>query len=149
MAVHGMETTALDLSHIVYYTGSMAVILKKIGSRSYAYLAVREGGRVVHRYIGAADGARSKRMMSEYREASTVPETIHGLFWDADPSDLQLRRHSRYIIERILLLGDLDAVAWLQRAYRVRRILEVARTSRALDERSRSFWLLWFGGEIA
>jgi hypothetical protein len=73
----------------------------------------------------------------------------NSLFWDADPSSLQLRRHSRYIIERILLLGGLDVLDWMQRVYTVRRILEVARTSRILDEKSRSFWLLWFGGDSA
>jgi hypothetical protein len=127
----------------------MAVILKKIGNRNYAYLAVRQGGKVVHRYIGAADCSRAREMMAEYRAASAVPEHLHGLFWDADPWSLQLRRHSRYIIERILLLGGLDAAAWMQRAYPVRRILEVARTSRSLDEKSRGFWLLWFGADDA
>src|SRR5262245_26057051 len=39
------------------------------------------------------------------------------LFWDADPASIDPRRHARYIIERILDLGDVEEVRWMARTF--------------------------------
>ncbi|MBI3354010.1 MAG: hypothetical protein HY034_03870 [Nitrospirae bacterium] len=62
---------------------------------------------------------------------------------------IHLKKNARYIIERILELGNLDAIYWLQMAYSSQNIIETLNTSRAVSKRSRIFWKLWFGVEDA
>lgn len=40
-------------------------------------------------------------------------EYLHSLFWDTDLSKLDIEKNKQYIIERILELGDRNAVRWL------------------------------------
>mgnify|MGYP001066683221 CR=1 FL=1 len=125
----------------------MAVILKKVGCRSYAYHSVREGGKVVHRYLGPADDPETEKKAALLRPAMEVPEKFHRLFWDARPEDIHLKRNSAYIIERVLEFGGLDAMEWVQRIYPTQRIIQVLASGRAVSPKSRNFWCLWLGHE--
>ena len=66
------------------------------------------------------------------------------LFWDVDPKSINPRQHARYIIERILDLGDEKEVRWLVSYYSPRLIKEVIANSRELHAKSRSLWRLVF-----
>jgi len=123
----------------------MGVITKKIGRNRYAYLVKREGEKVVHKYLGHADNPRVVRMLSDLKETSSVPERFRSLFWDTSLKNIHLRKNARYIIERVLELGDMEAVEWLQRVYTVQEIIDVLNISRAISEKTRQFWLIWFG----
>jgi hypothetical protein len=123
----------------------MGVIIKKIGGSEYAYLVVREGKRVVHTYLGPAGSPRVIQRLHEKNEVKAVPPRLRALFWDTSIEKIHMKRNARYIIERVLELGDMDAIEWLQRVYPTRRIIEVLHLSRVLTEKSRNFWLLWFG----
>jgi hypothetical protein len=125
----------------------MAVITKKVGSKVYAYISEREGKKVVHKYLGPADDPAVEKTISAYRRSYTVPDVFRYLFWDARLEDIHMRRNARYIIERILDMGNLDGVNWLQRIYPVQKIIEVLTSSRSLSQKSRNFWRLWFDPE--
>ncbi len=125
----------------------MALITKVVGRRSYVYLSAREGGKVKHRYIGPIGDPRVEKIMSALRETTSVPERFCSLFWDARLEDIHVKRNSRYIIERVLELGSLDAVNWLQGIVTLQKIKEVLADSRGLSRKSRTFWSLWFGFE--
>lgn len=127
----------------------MGIVMKVISGRKYAYLVRREGERVISKYIGPASSPEVQKALSEQREVASVPERLRSLFWDTDIRNVHLKRHARYIIERMLEFGSLDAVNWLQRVYTVKNILDVLDSSRALSEKSRLFWRLWFGVENA
>jgi hypothetical protein len=45
-----------------------------------------------------------------------VPVRLRHLFWNADPSRLDIDAHGGYIAERLLSTGDLDGLAWGLRA---------------------------------
>ncbi len=124
----------------------MSVVIKTVGGRRYAYLAYRAGKRVVQKYLGPASDPRVRARIDALRERNAVPKEYDALFWDADPRRLRLRPHARYIIERVLEMGGLDAAAWLQRTYPTGLILDVCRDSRRISEKSRNFWNLWFEG---
>ncbi len=62
------------------------------------------------------------------------------LFWDVDPTTIDLRKHARYVIERILDFGDAREVRWMARTYSRRQIREIIARSRVLHEKSRSLW---------
>jgi hypothetical protein len=122
----------------------MAVITKKVGSKVYAYISEREGKKVIHKYLGPADDPAVEKTISAYRRIYTVPDVFRYLFWDARLEDIHMRRNARYIIERILDMGNLDGVNWLQRIYPVQKIIEVLTSCRSLNQKSRNFWRLWF-----
>jgi hypothetical protein len=48
--------------------------------------------------------------------SSRVPARLRHLFWNADPSRLDVRAHGAYIAERLLSARDLDGLAWGLRA---------------------------------
>lgn len=127
----------------------MGIITKRIKSRQYAYLVNREGMRVVHRYLGSVADPEVEKMIMDQKETTAVPERFRNLFWDTNLSNIHVKRNARYIIERVLELGSLDALNWLQRVYTVQNILEVLNTRRGVSEKSRIFWKLWFGVEDA
>lgn len=127
----------------------MGIVTKKIGNKVYAYLVNREGKRVVHKYLGSINDPEVEKMMLDQKETTSVPERFRSLFWDTNLHNIHVKRNARYVIERVLELGNLDALNWLQRVYTVQNILDVLNTSRALSEKSRLFWKLWFGVEDA
>lgn len=127
----------------------MSISVKKIGGREYAYLAYRRGKKVVQEYLGPAEDQTVIAQIAAIEKRKVLPLSMHKLFWDVDPATLNIRRHSRYIIERILDLGDLDAMWWAQKQYPTALIVEVCNISRRLSERSRLFWSVWFGEEYA
>jgi hypothetical protein len=123
----------------------MSIIAKKIGNREYAYLVVREGKKVVHKYLGSIDNPKIVKLISDRKISTTVPENIFRLFWDTSPENVHLKRNARYIIERVLDYGDIDALSWLQRVYTAQTIIDVLSLSRNISEKSRNFWKIWFG----
>jgi hypothetical protein len=127
----------------------MKIITKKIGSGRYAYLAAREGGRVVHKYLGRTDDPRVISIASYKNKTAKVPESLRVLFWDTSLNNLNIKGNARYIIERVLEFGDMEALWWLQMVYPARDIVDVLNLSRTLDDKSRNFWLIWFGAPDA
>ncbi len=74
-----------------------------------------------------------------------IPARFYSLFWDVDPGKIDVRKNSRYIIERVLELGGLDAMLWIQRLYPTDLIIDICATSRKISPRSRNFWEIWLG----
>jgi len=129
----------------MWYNINMAVVTKKIGKGMYAYLVTREGKKVIHKYLGPVDSPNVKRKLAEKKDVSMIPERFRSLFWDTSLGNIHIRRHARYIIERILEFGDMDAIEWMQRVYPSQTIIDVLSISRSISEKSRGLWELWFG----
>jgi hypothetical protein len=123
----------------------MAVITKKIGNRQYAYHAIREGRKVVHKYLGPARDPRVMKIISEKTEVRKVPGRFRSLFWDTNPDNIHIKQNARYIIERILEFGSMDSLQWMQRVYPSQTIIDVLSLSRGLSGKSKNFWMIWFG----
>jgi hypothetical protein len=123
----------------------MNVVTKRIGKREYTYLVVREGKKVVHKYLGPADEPKVIKIISDKKETTVVPERFRPLFWDTNLSKIHIKRNARYIIERVLEFGNMDAIEWLQKVYPLQTIIDVLNMSRIITEKSRNFWLIWFG----
>jgi len=119
----------------------MSVIIKK---DKYAYLAYRNGKKVIHKYLGLLSNPDVVRKIEELEKDRSVPENFHYLFWDTDPKRIDLKINARYVIERVLELGGLDALRWLQRNYPTRHIIETLEISRKITPKSRNFWTIWF-----
>lgn len=65
------------------------------------------------------------------------------LFWDVDPKTIDVKRHARYIIERVLEFGHMKEVGWLFRQYPISEIKRVMNLPRSqVSARSKSLWSL-------
>ena len=64
------------------------------------------------------------------------------LFWDVDPKTIDPKKHTRYIIERILDFGNDAEVRWMWNYYDHKLIEQVVKKSRVLQKPTRSFWKL-------
>jgi len=70
-----------------------------------------------------------------------LPSTKKTLFWDTNIDNLDLSKHKRFIIERILKFGDLSDYFWLKNVYLFKEISEVISRDRTeLDKKSLNFW---------
>ena len=123
----------------------MKLIIKEIGKGEYAYLVFREGKRVVHKYLGSANDPWVVKLVMGKKEAAIIPEQLRHLFWDTNLNKIHIKQNARYIIERILEFGDMNSLEWLQRVYPISTIIDVIFLSRVISEKSRNFWMLWFG----
>lgn len=65
------------------------------------------------------------------------------LFWDTDPRKIDPKKNARYIIERILELGDSDEIAWIFRRYSKSDIKKVINLPRSqVSPKSKALWTL-------
>jgi len=65
------------------------------------------------------------------------------LFWDVDPKTIDPEKHSRYIIERILDLGEPEEVRWLFHQYpqnEIKRVMNLPRSQ--VQDKSKALWSL-------
>jgi len=67
------------------------------------------------------------------------------LFWDVDVDSIDVDRHARFVIERILTRGDLAEWKSLLALYGKKRICDEAVELRTLDPKSRNFLTVCFG----
>ncbi len=67
------------------------------------------------------------------------------LFWDVDPKTIDQKKHAKYVIERILDVGNERELRWLMRRYSQRQIRSVTAASRGvLHNKSKALWSLVF-----
>ncbi|OFZ79690.1 MAG: hypothetical protein A2583_06705 [Bdellovibrionales bacterium RIFOXYD1_FULL_53_11] len=74
-----------------------------------------------------------------------MPSCFWHLFWDANPEKISFSKNGRYIIERILELGSLEAFEWLLKIFSLKKIIEVFITSKSMSNKSVNFWMIWLG----
>ena len=74
--------------------------------------------------------------------------TKKSLFWDTDTNTIDIIKHKRYIIERILKFGDLEDYRWMCNTYSTKDVKNVILEKRSdLDPKSINFWCHNFGIE--
>jgi hypothetical protein len=61
------------------------------------------------------------------------------LFWDIDPATLDMDRHRKYIVARVLECGTFEDWRILCRRFTLSGIIETARTLRSMDPKAFSF----------
>jgi len=71
-------------------------------------------------------------------KVENIQEHKH-LFWDTDIDDINLEKHSRFIIERVVMRGNISDWKWMRQIYSKeiisRKIVEI----RYLDQKTLSF----------
>ncbi len=122
----------------------MSILIRTIGNRQYAYAISRSRGQTVQTYLGPMARADVAARVAALKQEGSIPFEFHRYFWDTDPAAINLHRHAAYVITRILEMGSLRAVWWLQVQYPTSTILHFLASSKALSARSRRFWSAWF-----
>jgi len=70
-----------------------------------------------------------------------IPEAMSWLFWDVDPSTIDLEKHRDYVLERVMGRGDLVAMRWIAAQFSRDVLAEfLARKGERLAPRERAFW---------
>jgi len=71
---------------------------------------------------------------------TVVPESVRCLLWGVRLETLDLNRHRRFIIRRVLDFGDPAAVKWLRETYGDGQLREVVELGRGLHPKTLAFW---------
>ena len=122
----------------------MSITIRKTGNKEYAYMAHRDGVRMVQSYIGPLTRPEVRRRVDAAQRATTMPLHTMRLFAGVDPSALSLQRDAAVIIACLLEQGDLEDLRWLVHVYPVSAIVDVLLSEKGLSERARNFWIMWF-----
>jgi len=122
----------------------MSITIRKTGNKEYAYMAHRDGARMVQSYIGPLTRPEVRRRVDAAQRATTMPLHTMRLFTGVDPSVLSLQRDAAAIIACLLEQGDLEDLSWLVHVYPVSAIVDVLLSEKGLSERARNFWIMWF-----
>src|SRR3954454_7029747 len=74
---------------------------------------------------------------------AVIPAELAWLFWDVDPTTIDLERDRDYVLERIMTRGDWFAMRWLIAQVEKARLAEfLRRRADRLTPRDRAFWSL-------
>ena len=73
-----------------------------------------------------------------------LPPSARRFFWDINPDELDVAKHSRYVIERLLDYGDILELRWLFRNFGRDAIVSVLKTSSRLSRRHALGWANYF-----
>jgi hypothetical protein len=122
----------------------MSITIRKTGNREYAYVAHRDGARMVQSYIGPLTRPEVRRRVDAAQRATTMPLHTMRLFAGVDPSALSLQRDAAAIIACLLEQGDLEDLRWLVHVYPVSAIVDVLLSEKGLSARAHNFWIMWF-----
>ncbi len=76
--------------------------------------------------------------------SSAISGKVSMLFWDVDPATLDLEFQKDFIIERVLNMGDEDALKWLWQKYGPRTIYGTVTKSRRLTLKTARCWQNYF-----
>ena len=69
-----------------------------------------------------------------------IPNHLQQFFWETDLSKINIEENKQYIIERILELGDKDAVQWIFSNFSLDEIKKALKESRRMSKKSLNFW---------
>ena len=71
-----------------------------------------------------------------------VPVFLKPFFWDVDLAALEVEKHQVFIIERLMEMGDKQAVVWLRNTYEPKLIARVVCHSKKISYRTANLWRL-------
>lgn len=74
----------------------------------------------------------------------TIPETFKKYFWDTNIAKLDLSENKQFIIERLLELGDLNELNWINDTYDKHQIIQTLKNSRRISPKTGNFFSLYY-----
>jgi hypothetical protein len=81
--------------------------------------------------------------------APPIPDEVVRLFWDVDPTTVDLQRHADYVLERVMLRGGWVAMKWLRATYPQDVLADfIRRKGATLPPREHAYWALIAGVDV-
>jgi hypothetical protein len=71
---------------------------------------------------------------------SAFPKKSSQYFWDIDSTQLDPKKDSRFIIDRLFEWGDLEEIQWLLKTYPKKLLKSELKSCRTLTPKSAAFW---------
>lgn len=78
------------------------------------------------------------------RIESKLPKYLAPYFWDVEFNKLDPNKSKKFIITRLLELGNQRTLKWLINNYNLKIFRQVLQTTRELSPRSANFWVIYF-----
>lgn len=79
----------------------------------------------------------------------TIPVDFHKFFWDTNIENIDVQQNAAYVIDRLLMTGDLDSWRWLQTTYNTHHIKQRILQSRQLSKKDAVFFSTIYGIPLA
>lgn len=79
-------------------------------------------------------------MLSKNKYPHSIPEEFKKYFWDVSLDELSFEKHLRFITERFLNYGDLQAIKWIFSCTTKESIKSIVKTSRNLNVKTKNYW---------
>lgn len=76
---------------------------------------------------------------------NTLPEAFNKYFWDTKIENLSKDKNATYIIERLLELGNVNELKWINENYSKEQILKTVQNSRRISPKTGNFFSLYYG----
>ncbi len=73
-----------------------------------------------------------------------IPDDLQVYFWDVSPDTVDLKKHSNFVISRLLNEGNHEALIWLFQIYDEQTIELTVRTTRDLTAKTARCWQNYF-----
>lgn len=77
------------------------------------------------------------------KPAKKLPRRLYRYFWDIDVAKLDPAQKSKFVINRLLDKGNVDAVRWVRRNYSENEIISAFRKLRDFRTKVAYFWSLF------
>lgn len=79
-----------------------------------------------------------------------LPDAVTRLFWDVEPASVDLGRHRDYVMERVMVRGNWEAMQWLLATYdaAILRAFVEGRGRRVLPPDALAFWALMSDAKV-
>ncbi|MDO8452469.1 MAG: hypothetical protein Q7S79_01830 [bacterium] len=68
-----------------------------------------------------------------------IPTFLQKYFWDINSKNMDPKKYPKYVMERILELGDKKAVTWLRKTFGDKKI-KSSLTNIKLSSKSKNYW---------
>lgn len=80
--------------------------------------------------------------MEKSKDITKLPQEFKKYFWDADFKKLDLRKHRKFIMERLLNYGTFDTFNWIFRTFNEEEVRTFLNNSgkNSLSKNSMYFW---------
>lgn len=73
-----------------------------------------------------------------------LPQNLYRFFWDVDPAKMDVGKHRKYVIARLLEYGDTVAVRWVLKSFSKEELVEVLKQSRVISPKTANFWAMMY-----
>lgn len=76
------------------------------------------------------------------KNTNQLPEFLRPYFWDVKFEDVDIEKNPKFVLKRIIDLGNTQALTWMLEKTSLENIKELLLTSRDLSRRTANFWAL-------